>query len=289
MTARHNVKKIIYLAGKAHGSKWKIAPKHPYIQYISSDGDDHNSPHFGCGTSGFNDPDLMFFVHENCTNHLIHCDGLFAFLDTPDSYGSIAEIAYMSALGKDSVVVIITSKPIISNRHIDFDDVRNRWPITSKGMDGITGRSGMVDTYWFVSNFPHVTTIIAESTDEAAHAIKRSIGNLLVESPIERLFWDTFIASGDQSLPVPQYPILDYRLDFAFPVEKVAVELDGHDYHKEVEQRSSDAKRDRDLLRQGWTTLRFTGSDVHRNAGGVVNEVRAFIDEKRRTDAGGIA
>lgn len=278
-------RKAIYLAGKAHGRKWEIAPEHPYISYHASDYKDHCAP-----PPGFNDPYVKRFVHESCTDSLAQCDGLLAILDTPDSYGSIAEIAYMSALGKDSIVIIIRDphsdwETWDPEREFDFENPRVRWPpIIPKALDNIRRRRQMFDAYWLVSNFPHVTTILVESEDEAVNAIQRSIGELLVESPIERLFWQTFIACGDPDLPVPQYPIGNYRLDFAFPDEKIAIEIDGHDYHKEVEQRSADAKRDRDLLKEGWATLRFTGSDVHRNAGNVINEVRAFVREKRQSE-----
>lgn len=72
-----------------------------------------------------------------------------------------------------------------------------------------------------------------------------------------------------------------YRVDFAFlsmPEEemtaRLAVELDGHDFHERTkEQASRDKKRDRDFAAAGWTVLRFTGSDIYRDASAALREV----------------
>lgn len=77
-----------------------------------------------------------------------------------------------------------------------------------------------------------------------------------------------------------------FRVDFAFlgdrferdsdrssPV-RVAVELDGHDFHERTkEQASRDKRRDRILAAGGWTMLRFTGSDVYQDPAAVLAEI----------------
>lgn len=63
------------------------------------------------------------------------------------------------------------------------------------------------------------------------------------------------------------------RLDFAIvePEEdrfRVAIELDGHDFHERTrEQAESDKSRDRLLQAKGWRVLRFTGSEIVRDVG----------------------
>jgi hypothetical protein len=73
-----------------------------------------------------------------------------------------------------------------------------------------------------------------------------------------------------------------YRLDFAietpnhmfvelarlcrvaFP--KIAVEIDGHDFHERTkEQVAYRNQRDRDLQAGGWTVLHFSGTEVNRD------------------------
>jgi very-short-patch-repair endonuclease len=71
-----------------------------------------------------------------------------------------------------------------------------------------------------------------------------------------------------------------FRIDFAFVddtpdrIIKLAVELDGHDYHERTkEQASRDKRRDRVLAANGWTTLRFTGSDIYADPLKALDEV----------------
>lgn len=55
----------------------------------------------------------------------------------------------------------------------------------------------------------------------------------------------------------PEYPVLNYFLDFANPILKVGVELDGKQYHDPVK----DAVRDANLAKEGWTIYRIPGSE----------------------------
>ncbi len=72
-----------------------------------------------------------------------------------------------------------------------------------------------------------------------------------------------------------------YRIDFAFiecfPQGKprmFAVELDGHDFHERTkDQASRDKRRDRAFAAHGWTVLRYTGADVYRDPGAVLDEI----------------
>lgn len=80
-----------------------------------------------------------------------------------------------------------------------------------------------------------------------------------------------------------------YRIDFAFlghrtvgeakvPV-RVAIELDGHDFHERTKQQASrDKKRDRVLSASGWTVLRFTGSDVYADPAKVLDEIVTYCN-----------
>lgn len=65
---------------------------------------------------------------------------------------------------------------------------------------------------------------------------------------------------------LPVFPVGSlYFLDFAFVYAetRLALELDGHEFHERTkEQASMDKKRDRELTRDGWKILRFTGSEI---------------------------
>ena len=51
-------------------------------------------------------------------------------------------------------------------------------------------------------------------------------------------------------------------VDIGFARHKLAIELDGWRYHNSFESFVNDRKRDVELVRRGWTVLRFTGSTI---------------------------
>ena len=74
-----------------------------------------------------------------------------------------------------------------------------------------------------------------------------------------------------------------YRTDFALIDDKIAIELDGHEFHSSREQRTHDAQRDRALQLAGWKIIRFTGSEIHKDADACINELIKLIPAKRRS------
>lgn len=98
----------------------------------------------------------------------------------------------------------------------------------------------------------------------------------LAESPAES--W-TLLSLVDGGLPVPvqQYRILDlsgrevYRLDFAWPELRVAVEYDGYEAHEG--RKAADQVRDEDLRRRGWIVVRADAVDL-RDSSRLVAAVR---------------
>lgn len=61
----------------------------------------------------------------------------------------------------------------------------------------------------------------------------------------------------------PQYIIGVYKVDFK--IGSCVVEIDGHEAHKTKEQRYKDYQRERFLQKEGYTVIRFTGSEVYLN------------------------
>jgi very-short-patch-repair endonuclease len=51
-------------------------------------------------------------------------------------------------------------------------------------------------------------------------------------------------------------------LDVAFPLQRIAVEVDGHAWHSDPERFQRDRSRQNELVTAGWTVLRFTWSDL---------------------------
>lgn len=98
------------------------------------------------------------------------------------------------------------------------------------------------------------------------------------ESPIEEKFFlkaRKFIKNLE-----PNEWIGKYRVDFMIRDKKIAIELDGHDYHKTKEQRTNDAERSRYLQKNGWRVVRFTGSEIHRDINKCISDVLDITEDK---------
>jgi tetratricopeptide (TPR) repeat protein len=100
----------------------------------------------------------------------------------------------------------------------------------------------------------------------------------LCESEVEKLF--LLAAYEHIDVLIPQYTVLRYRIDFAIPDKMIAIEIDGHEFHKTKEQRTHDSQREREIklaLPANWTVIRFTGTEIFQNATLCVDEVLQFI------------
>lgn len=81
-------------------------------------------------------------------------------------------------------------------------------------------------------------------------------------------------------LPAPKAevawgPQRRYRLDFAYPALKLAIEVDGSAFHFTPEQQRQDHRRSNALVAAGWTVLRYNWWDITYDAQRVVAEVAA--------------
>ncbi|MGY3359766.1 very-short-patch-repair endonuclease [Bradyrhizobium sp. GM0.4] len=90
----------------------------------------------------------------------------------------------------------------------------------------------------------------------------------------------------DLSLILPQFDWGPYRIDFAIRLPKyrfkyLFIECDGHDFHERTkEQAARDRVRDREIQKAGYPVLRFTGSEIHRNAGACGQQIIDFINDR---------
>lgn len=98
----------------------------------------------------------------------------------------------------------------------------------------------------------------------------------MCESPAERDF--LCAAYGHIEGLIPQHSVPGYRLDFAVPDKQIAIEIDGHEYHKTKEQRTHDAKRERELSIAGWRVVR-SASEIFQNAPSCVADVLRLIGD----------
>lgn len=90
----------------------------------------------------------------------------------------------------------------------------------------------------------------------------------------------------DLALLIPQYPWHGYRIDFALRLPRyrfkyLFVECDGHDFHERTkEQAARDRMKDREIQQSGFPVLRFTGSEIHRDAASCAAQTIDFINQR---------
>lgn len=207
--------------------------------------DDNFKPH--------EQPDRRPTVAARCLFAIRSCDVFFAWLE-PTAYGTLVEIGFAKACGAR----IVIGRPMLDNIKNDL---------------------------WFAEQMAN-EIVYADSPLEAvrkALAGMSDLSRMKCESPIEEAMCDALRRAGTAPFAAfNQHQEGAYRLDFALihpdGIRKINVEVDGHDFHEKTkEQARSDKARDRALTLCGWRILRFTGSEVHRDVGACVAQVKALI------------
>ncbi|WP_344998449.1 DUF559 domain-containing protein [Tsukamurella soli] len=76
---------------------------------------------------------------------------------------------------------------------------------------------------------------------------------------------------------VQQMPFGIHRLDFAFPVQLLAVEIDGWAFHRTPDRAAADAQKQNRLTIAGWRPLRFTWHQLDSAPEDVIDQVVAAL------------
>lgn len=268
------------------------------------DGDCESRPHHAVATKLVN------------KSHL-----LLAAIDSDTAFGTIAEIGYAVGKNKPCFAWIYESSrqvvvhedgsesPFKPGVHIVVNDEygfqiafdRKDYPQPREYFDhgcrqAQQHASRSKDTYRFVAGMCNETQwfsgLDADSKEAAMHCFcffSRILDDHFgpigasslseCRSPIEEAYLKA--CHRARLYPKCQHSIGRFFVDFAFLEERVVIELDGHQYHKTKEQRTADAQRQRWLEMDGWKVVRFTGTEVHRNADYCVNQTVRFLEMAR--------
>jgi len=105
------------------------------------------------------------------------------------------------------------------------------------------------------------------------------------ESPMEseaRLV----MLDGHLATPELQYQIVDrsgrmWRLDFAWPLRKLAVEYDGFDWHSDPASFARDRQKRAALMEMDWTVLSIVADDVRRRPDDLLRRVEFELERRR--------
>jgi very-short-patch-repair endonuclease len=131
-------------------------------------------------------------------------------------------------------------------RHVD---VRELWRAHLRNM----GRHGS----------PAARRLLQAASDGARSEAERLLVKLLRQAGITG--WKT------------NYPVGGYKVDVAFPKQKVAIEVDGWAFHSDQEDFQIDRQRQNNIALLGWKMLRFTWLDLVEYPGRVIAEIKYAI------------
>lgn len=104
---------------------------------------------------------------------------------------------------------------------------------------------------------------------------------------LEQMFYDSFIEERDNlENELCCYHDIKcqvvvgglYQVDFLVN-DLYVIEIDGYEFHKTKEQRASDYRRERYLMRQGLHVIRFTGTEVYLSCSDCAAETLKMIDD----------
>lgn len=201
-------------------------------------------------------------ISKLCVNAMLNADILFFWFDGLDAYGTLAELVFIS--------VLVGAK----NK---CDSLREKATI-EKNIFVASSSFEAIDEMWLAFELIKNGTAITASTPKEALIKALELAEETTQySPIEKKFIDKWRkVYGNAIVPQFNVPGFRYRVDFAFPDQKVAVELDGYEYHSSKEQFTGDRKRQREMELKGWRFIRFSGSEVYNNADACVHQAYEF-------------
>jgi len=111
---------------------------------------------------------------------------------------------------------------------------------------------------------------------------------ILMNQPESKLFH--MLRQGQQRQEikypfVPQYRpdnVHKYKVDFAFPHIKLAIEVDGDIFHENPKQKEIDKERDNYLGRKGWWVYRFPEKDINEDLPLVYQTIKELVTRKEQ-------
>jgi very-short-patch-repair endonuclease len=76
------------------------------------------------------------------------------------------------------------------------------------------------------------------------------------------------------------YPVGGYKVDVGFPVQKIALEVDGFAFHSSATDFQVDRERQNKIALLGWQVLRFTWLDLNEYPDRVIAVIRSAISAR---------
>jgi hypothetical protein len=158
---------------------------------------------------------------------------------------------------------------------IDLGDVLARPELDVAVSDAL--RQGFVTVDYIRNQLPEV------SRRRNVVRFRRMLDELdpTLESVLEAEFL-ALVSRTALPLPTSQYevwdgPLLIARVDFAYAERRLAIEVDGYEFHSRYDRFQSDRARRRKLTELSWEVVEFTAEDIRRRPDAVIDVVRKLL------------
>lgn len=159
-----------------------------------------------------------------------------------------------------------------------FEQLRDNPDARSKINRSILEKYGTWDNWWNSLCRDFGDVLMYRMADMKIEDLAEKLNKGLGQNNLETVFHQ----AASKRIPdlCPQVVVGHFRIDFGVTrgETKLAIELDGQQYHSTPEQRRADASRERYLERTGWRVIRFTAGEVFDNAGRCVDEVLLMLE-----------
>lgn len=76
-----------------------------------------------------------------------------------------------------------------------------------------------------------------------------------------------------------------FRYDFCFPRYRLAIEIDGFGYHRDLESFKKDREKQKHALKHGWVVHRLTNSDLRNAFNTIIPDIKTILSHREKRDA----
>ena len=95
-------------------------------------------------------------------------------------------------------------------------------------------------------------------------------------------WWDGGELADEMIIPGHQ---IRFRYDFCFPRYRLAIEIDGFGYHRDLDSFKKDREKQKHALKKGWVVHRLTNSDLRHAFDDIIPDIKIMLSHRERHEA----
>jgi len=95
-------------------------------------------------------------------------------------------------------------------------------------------------------------------------------------------WWDGGELADEMIIPGHQ---VRFRYDFCFPRYRLAIEIDGFGYHRDLDSFKKDREKQKHAMKKGWVVHRLTNSDLRHAFDDIIPDIKVMLSYRERHEA----